>query len=113
MVTGTVTASTTLADTGIQILGLVISYAAVGQPRISLVLLARLLLKLWTLMGEEIWLDPNQDEATAGAGTLALGCMPALNVTNVWQNGTVSTKQGLGVSGATHSCRLLFFSISG
>ena len=50
-------------------------------------------------MGEEIWLDPNHEEATAGASTLVLACMPALNVvSNVWQNGTMSPKQGLEVS---------------
>ncbi|KAF9789653.1 ribosomal protein S5 domain 2-type protein [Thelephora terrestris] len=75
--TGTVAASTALADAGIEMLGLVTSCAA-------------------TLMGEEIWLDPNHDEATAGASTLVLACMPALNVvTSVWQNGTISPKQGL------------------
>lgn len=74
---GTVAASTALADAGIEMLGLVTSCAA-------------------TLMGEEIWLDPNHDEATAGASTLVLACMPALNVvTNVWQNGSMSPKQGL------------------
>jgi len=74
---GTVAASTALADAGIEMLGLVISCAA-------------------TLMDEEIWLDPNHDEATAGAGTLVLACMPALNVvTNVWQNGTMPPKQGI------------------
>lgn len=52
-----------------------------------------------TLMGEEIWLDPNHEEVTAGASTLVLACMPALNVvTNVWQNGTMSLTQGLEVS---------------
>jgi len=75
--TGTVAASTALADAGIEMLGLVMSCAA-------------------TLMGEEIWLDPNHEEATAGASTLVLACMPALNVvTNVWQNGTMSPKHGL------------------
>ena len=50
-------------------------------------------------MGEEIWLDPNHEEATAGASTLVLAYMPALNVvTNVWQNGSMSPKQGLEVS---------------
>ena len=49
-------------------------------------------------MSEEIWLDPNHEEATAGASTLVLACMPALNVvTNVWQNGTMSPTQGLEV----------------
>ena len=53
-------------------------------------------------MSEEIWLDPNRDEAIAGAGTLVLACMPALSVvTNVWQNGTMPTEQGLEVSFAT------------
>jgi exosome complex component MTR3 len=52
-------------------------------------------------MGEEIWLDPNHEEATAGASTLVLACMPALSVvTNIWQNGTMSPKQGLEVSSA-------------
>ena len=50
-------------------------------------------------MGEVIWLDPNHDEATAGESTLVLACMPALNVvTNVWQNGTMSTKRALEAS---------------
>jgi exosome complex component MTR3 len=50
-------------------------------------------------MGEEIWLDPNHDEATAGASTLVLACMPALGiVTNIWQNGTMSPKQAFEVS---------------
>lgn len=50
-------------------------------------------------MGEEIWLDPNHEEATAGASTLVLACMPALDlVTNVWQNGTMSHEQGPKVS---------------
>lgn len=50
-------------------------------------------------MGEEIWLDPNHEEATAGASTLVFACMPALGVvTNVWQNGTMSPAQGLEVS---------------
>jgi ribonuclease PH len=52
-------------------------------------------------MGEEIWLDPNHEEASAGASTLVLASMPVLNVvTNVWQNGTMSPKQGLEVSSA-------------
>lgn len=75
--TGTVAASTALGDAGIEMLGLVTSCAA-------------------TLMGEEVWLDPNHDEAIAGAGTLVLACMPALGiVTNVWQNGSISPEQGL------------------
>ena len=50
-------------------------------------------------MGEEIWLDPNHEEATVGASTLVLACIPALNVvTNVWQNGTMSPKQAVEVS---------------
>jgi len=74
--TGTVAASTALADAGIEMLGLVMSCAA-------------------TLMGGEIWLDPNHEEATAGASTLVLACMPALNlVTNVWQNGAMPPEQG-------------------
>jgi len=58
-------------------------------------------------MGEEIWLDPNHEEANAGASTLVLACMPALNVvTNVWQNGTMSPTQGLEVGFTT--LRVLF-----
>ena len=49
-------------------------------------------------MGEEIWLDPNHEEANGGVSTLVLACMPALNVvTNIWQNGTMSPTQGLEV----------------
>ena len=61
-------------------------------------------------MGEEIWLDPNHEEANAGASTLVLACMPALNiVTNVWQNGTMSPTQGLEVSLQNHECHFLIF----
>lgn len=61
-------------------------------------------------MGEEIWLDPDHEEATAGASTLVLACMPALNVvTNVWQNGSMSPKQGLEVSSTNHGRRSLNF----
>ena len=61
-------------------------------------------------MGEEIWLDPNHEEATAGASTLVLACMPALNlVTNVWQNGTMSPEQGPKVSSTNQRRRFLNF----
>lgn len=114
MATGTVAASTALADAGIEMLGLVISCAAVSQPTIHVYSLVRALMKMQTLIGEEIWLDPNHDEAAAGAGTLVLACMPALNVvTNVWQNGTMSPKQGLEVSFPQRRVRRLLISFSG
>lgn len=97
--TGTVAASTALADAGIEMLGLVVSCAAVSQLWLySLPSAQRYFWATQTLMGEEIWLDPNHEEANAGASTLVLACMPALNVvTNVWQNGTMSPTQGLEV----------------
>jgi len=96
--TGTVAASTALADAGIEMLGLVVSCAAVSRLWLYSLPGLKDTLDTQTLMGEEIWLDPNHEEANAGASTLVLACMPALNVvTNVWQNGTMSPTQGLEV----------------
>ncbi|KAI0079922.1 ribosomal protein S5 domain 2-like protein [Panus rudis PR-1116 ss-1] len=69
---GSVAASAALADAGIEMLGLVVSCSA-------------------ALVGEEVWLDPTDDEAQISAGSVVYASMPALNtVTNVWQNGQSS-----------------------
>ncbi|RDB21073.1 Exosome complex component MTR3 [Hypsizygus marmoreus] len=74
---GTVAASTALADAGIEMLGLVISCAA-------------------SVVGTEIWLDPTEEESRSSQGTLVLSCMPALEtVTSVWQSGQIKIEKVL------------------
>nr|GAT58662.1 predicted protein [Mycena chlorophos] len=66
---GSVAASTALADAGIELFGLVVSCAA-------------------SLVENQVWLDPTEDEERVSAGTIVLSCLPALNkITNVWQTG--------------------------
>ncbi|KAF9454519.1 ribosomal protein S5 domain 2-like protein [Macrolepiota fuliginosa MF-IS2] len=70
-----VAVSTALADAGIEILGLVVSCSA-------------------SIVGKEIWLDPNEDEIASSQGTIILSCIPALGtVTSVWQNGRMSSTE--------------------
>ncbi|KAF9464734.1 ribosomal protein S5 domain 2-type protein [Collybia nuda] len=74
---GTIAASTALADAGIEMMGLVMSCAA-------------------SIMGKEIWLDPNEEEARSSTGVLVLSCMPALGtITSVWQSGRMKTDEVL------------------
>ncbi|KAF7322991.1 hypothetical protein HMN09_00078800 [Mycena chlorophos] len=66
---GSIAASTALADAGIELFGLVVSCAA-------------------SLVENQVWLDPTEDEERVSAGTIVLSCLPALNkITNVWQTG--------------------------
>ncbi|KAJ6596926.1 hypothetical protein DFH09DRAFT_1133115 [Mycena vulgaris] len=75
---GSVAASTALADAGIELLGLVTSCAA-------------------SVVGKEIWLDPTEEEARLSNGTLVLACMPALKkITSVWQTGEMKVAEALG-----------------
>ncbi|KAH9926198.1 amino acid permease-domain-containing protein [Fomitopsis serialis] len=61
---GSVAASAALADAGIEMLGLVMACSA-------------------STVGEEIWLDPTEQEAQAGSGSLIVAGMPALDtITN-------------------------------
>ncbi|TFK42552.1 ribosomal protein S5 domain 2-type protein [Crucibulum laeve] len=66
---GSVAASTALAGAGIEVIGLVVACSA-------------------CVIGNEVWLDPSEEEARASSGVLVLSCMPALeSVTSVWQSG--------------------------
>ncbi|KAM5531212.1 hypothetical protein V8D89_015130 [Ganoderma adspersum] len=68
---GSVAASAALADAGVEMLGLVASCSA-------------------AVVGEEIWLDPTEEEGKLSSGTLVLSGMPALGtITNVWQSGSM------------------------
>ncbi|KAK7019352.1 3' exoribonuclease family, domain 1-domain-containing protein, partial [Favolaschia claudopus] len=74
---GSVAASTALADAGIEMLGLVTSCAA-------------------SVVGKEIWLDPTAQEARFSQGTLVLACIPALQkVTSIWQTGEMKVAEML------------------
>lgn len=74
---GSIAASTALADAGIEMLGLVASCSA-------------------GVRGDEIRLDPVEKEVAAADGTVILACMPALSsVTNVYQSGRVSAQGAL------------------
>ncbi|KAJ7285800.1 3' exoribonuclease family, domain 1-domain-containing protein [Mycena rebaudengoi] len=75
---GSVAASTALADAGIELIGLVTACAA-------------------SVVGKEIWLDPTEEEAQHSNGTLVLVCMPALQkITSVWQTGEMKVADVMG-----------------
>jgi exosome complex component MTR3 len=94
---GSVAASTALADAGIELLGLVTSCAAVGHE-ISLSPSHQFSF-FQSVVGQEIWLDPTEEEARLSKGTLVLACMPALmKITSVWQTGEMKVTEALGVS---------------
>ncbi|KAF8077917.1 ribosomal protein S5 domain 2-type protein [Lyophyllum atratum] len=81
---GTIAASTALADAGIEMIGLVTSCAA-------------------SAANQEIWLDPTGEEARLAKGTLVLSCMPALStVTSIWQSGEMRPEEVLGCIDACH-----------
>lgn len=74
---GSVAASTALADAGIEMFGLVVACSA-------------------ALVGQDIWLDPNALEIQASSGSLILSTIPALGmVTSVWQNGQMQPEEVL------------------
>ncbi|TFK29972.1 mRNA transport regulator 3 [Coprinopsis marcescibilis] len=74
---GSVAASAALVDAGIEVYGLVASTSA-------------------AVNGDELWLDPSNEEAAQSKGTLVLSSMPALNkITSVWQNGEMLPDQVL------------------
>jgi len=80
---GSIAASTALADAGIDMLGLVMSCSA-------------------AVVGTEIWIDPTQEESNLAEGSLVLACMPALEiVTSVWQTGRMTPSQ---VSTCVEAC---------
>ncbi|KIY43415.1 ribosomal protein S5 domain 2-like protein [Fistulina hepatica ATCC 64428] len=74
---GTVAASTALADAGIEMIGLVSSCAA-------------------SVVDSGLWLDPTAREASVSNGTVILSCLPALGtITNVWQSGSLTPVQAI------------------
>ncbi|KAH7889663.1 3' exoribonuclease family, domain 1-domain-containing protein [Phlebopus sp. FC_14] len=69
---GSIAASTALADAGIEMLGLVASCSAV-------------------ILKNEIRLDPTEQEVQSSEGTVIYACMPALScMTSLWQSGQMS-----------------------
>ncbi|KIJ69361.1 hypothetical protein HYDPIDRAFT_80696 [Hydnomerulius pinastri MD-312] len=74
---GSIAASTALADAGIEMLGLVASCSA-------------------AVLGDEIRLDPTEEEARASDGMVVVACMPALSsITTIWQSGRMSAEDAL------------------
>ncbi|KAI0006168.1 mRNA transport regulator 3 [Russula compacta] len=66
-----VAASASLVKAGIEMLGLVASCAG-------------------AVIGEDVWLDPTEEETQLASGILLCACMPALgSTTSVWQMGRV------------------------
>jgi len=56
------------------------------------------------LIGNEVWLDPTEEEARSAVGTLVLSCIPALETVNsVWQTGCMTPSDALAVSYTIHS----------
>ncbi|KAI0709330.1 mRNA transport regulator 3 [Earliella scabrosa] len=83
---GSVAASAALADAGIEMLGLVASCSA-------------------AVVGEEIWLDPTEEEGKVSAGTLILSGMPALGtITSVWQSGSMTPDYAIKCMEACQEC---------
>ncbi|KAN0077258.1 3' exoribonuclease family, domain 1 domain containing protein [Tylopilus felleus] len=71
---GSIAASTALADAGIEMFGLVASCSA-------------------AVRGGEIRLDPTEEETNTSDGVVVVACMPALSsITNVWQSGRITAE---------------------
>ncbi|KAL4071378.1 3' exoribonuclease family, domain 1-domain-containing protein [Scleroderma yunnanense] len=74
---GSIAASTALADAGIEMLGLVASCSA-------------------AVCEDKIYLDPTEKEAAASHGTVVFACMPALSsITSICQSGRMSAEDSL------------------
>ncbi|KAH9856968.1 mRNA transport regulator 3 [Lenzites betulinus] len=74
---GSVAASVALADAGIEMLGLVAACSA-------------------AVVGEEIWMDPTEEEGKAASGSLVLAGLPALGtITSVWQSGSMAPDEAI------------------
>lgn len=65
------------------------------------------------MIGNEVWLDPTEEESQLSSGSLVLSCMPALtNITSVWQTGGMTPNQVLSVriiQSLHHADRLMNF----
>ncbi|KAI0647134.1 mRNA transport regulator 3 [Trametes meyenii] len=83
---GSAAASVALADAGIEMLGLVASCSA-------------------AIIGNEIWMDPTEEEGQVAVGSLALASMPALGtITNIWQTGSMSPDEAISCMEACQKC---------
>ncbi|KAI8998553.1 mRNA transport regulator 3 [Trametes punicea] len=83
---GSVAASVALADAGIEMLGLVASCSA-------------------AIVGEEVWVDPTDEEGRIASGTLVLAGMPALGtITSVWQTGSMAPHDAVKCMEACQEC---------
>jgi hypothetical protein len=57
-----------------------------------------------SVVGNEVWLDPSEEEAAYSKGTIIISCMPALGtVTSIWQGGQISPPSAIDVSHLTHA----------
>lgn len=85
-----IAASAALADAGIEMVGLVAACAAVSAYHHPMPLTLLTMAQLQSAVGEDIWLDPTENEVRLGRGALMLACMPALgSITSVWQSGSI------------------------
>ncbi|KAI0665180.1 mRNA transport regulator 3 [Cubamyces menziesii] len=83
---GSVAASVALADAGIEMLGLVASCST-------------------AVVGEEIWMDPTEQEGHIASGSLVYAGMPALGtITNLWQSGSMTPEQAVKCMEACQEC---------
>ena len=93
---GSVAASAALAHAGIEMLGLVVACSAVCRCPAGQSLELK---SFQCAVGNEIWLDPTDQEAQAASGSLIVAGMPALEtITNVWQSGRMSPMAIIQVS---------------
>ncbi|KAI0670297.1 mRNA transport regulator 3 [Trametes maxima] len=83
---GSAAASVALADAGIEMLGLVASCSA-------------------AIVGNEVWMDPIEEEGQIAAGSLVLAGLPALGtITSVWQTGSMSPDEAIKCMEACQKC---------
>ena len=55
------------------------------------------------MIGDEIWLDPTDEESKISSGTLILSGMPALEkITSVWQSGSMTPAEAMKVRSLYH-----------
>lgn len=101
-------ASTALADAGIEMLGLVASCSSVRctvETRVIFTALIHTFLQ--SLVGNDVWLDPTEQETSLAEANLVFACIPALGVvTSVWETGRMLPAQAIQVRVSSHSSLL-------
>lgn len=61
--------------------------------------------RLQAVLGNEIRLDPTEEETNTSDGVVVVACMPALSsITNVWQSGRITAEVTLRASPVPLSC---------